>query len=51
MDRKNRLKRTYPDLDSAERDILHSEEIPTPSLSSLPTLSKGDTEPSTFDEV
>ncbi|CAH1100602.1 unnamed protein product [Psylliodes chrysocephalus] len=36
----NRQKWTYPDLDSARRLVLHPEEIPIPSFSSLPELTE-----------
>ncbi|XP_044752601.1 uncharacterized protein LOC123312303 [Coccinella septempunctata] len=51
INRNNRHKWTYPDLDSARRPVVHSEEIPVPSFSSLPELTEDDTETSTSDEV
>ncbi|XP_044752720.1 uncharacterized protein LOC123312391 [Coccinella septempunctata] len=51
INRNNRDKWTYTDLDSARRPVVHSEEIPVPSFSSLPELTEDDTETSTSDEV
>lgn len=51
INRNNRHKWTYPDLDSARRPVPHSNEIPVPTFSNLPEIPEDDTETSTSDEV
>ncbi|KAK5649680.1 hypothetical protein RI129_000709 [Pyrocoelia pectoralis] len=51
INRNNRQKWPYPDLDSANRPVLHSEQIPIPSFSSLPSLPEDDAALPTFDEI
>lgn len=51
INRNNRHKWTCPDIDSARKSILHSEEITIPRFSSLSELPEDDTETSTPDEV
>lgn len=51
INRNNKQKSTYPDLDSGRKPILYSLEIQIATFCSLPTLLEEDIETSTYIEV